>query len=167
MSLKNIFYGSILSLSPMIIMTLSSLIPETRLVLCTLCCFLSMLSICILGIKKSLFIYFMNSSLLFLILGFKAQTVLYMFLFGFYAFLKYFIERKTLRLHEETSIKLIYFNVSILFLYRQINIFIVNNSQITHPGFAIILYNIIFILMDIVLTNSLTLVEKYKKNKGF
>ena len=166
MSFKNIFYGSIFSLSPVIFIAISSFLPETRLILCALCCLLSMLYICIFGVKKSIFIYFMNSSLLFLIFGFKAQTSLYMFLFGFYAFFKYIIERKTLRLQEETSIKLIYFNISILFLYKQIKIFIANNNEINHPALAIILYNIIFILIDILLTQSLTLTEKYIKNKG-
>ncbi|MCL2321262.1 MAG: hypothetical protein FWC47_04055 [Oscillospiraceae bacterium] len=160
MSLKSIFYGSIFLLSPVILVAISSFVPETRLVLCTLCCLLSMIYICIFGVKKSIFVYFMNSSLLFLIFGLKAQTVLYMFLFGFYAFFKYIIERRTLKLQEETSIKLIYFNISILFLYKQINIFIASNSEISHPGLAIILYNIIFILVDILLSQSLTLIYK-------
>ncbi len=150
-------------LVPLIFITLSNLIPQIGFVFSTLSCLFLMVEICINGVQKSLIVYLINSILLVLIFKFNSSTLLFIFLFGFYAFFKYFLEKKTLRLGDETLIKLIYFNISILFLFNHLNLFIFNKIEIRYPVFAIILYNIVFILIDLLLTYSLTYIEKYIK----
>jgi len=150
---------------PLVFMLSSILFPQGKLVLCTLCCLFSMIQICILGTEKSLLAYGGTSLFLILLFGFTATSILYVFLFGGFAFFKYFIEKKTLRLGDELLIKLICFNIFLLFFYKYLNIFFINRNEVAHPIFAIILYNLIFALIDLILTYSLTFIEeRLKKN---
>lgn len=144
---------------PLFLILLSVLFPQINLVSCTLCCLSSMIQLCVMGMRKSLLTYGGTSLILIILFGFSSPSILYIFLFGGYGFFKYFIESRTLRLGDEILVKLACFNCSLLFLYEYLNIFFINKSEVSHPIYALLLYNFIFILIDFILTYSLTFVE--------
>ncbi len=165
MKYKNIIFGSIFIFLTLLAIGISNSFYFSKLILYGFCCLLLMIYICVFGYKKSLIIYGLNSLILLLSFHLSPTSLVYILLFGPYAFFKYFIEEKSFKLRDETLIKLSYFNLSLLLLYKPMNELLLNKSDVNLFVLSIILYNLVFIGIDYLLTCSLTYIERFAKDK--
>lgn len=140
---------------------LSSVIPTSRLYVLGIASCIIPLSILTTNLKTSFLIYISTSILSLLIAGFKGTVLMYIFLFGLYGFVKYYIE-KLRNMPFEIILKLIYFNISIGILYYFYTAFFAGELRINLPIYvALIAFQFVFIIFDYVLTLFISYANKH------
>ncbi|KEI14697.1 membrane protein [Clostridium novyi B str. ATCC 27606] len=152
---SNITKGGILTALSFICIYLSSILPINKFSLMAITSFIIILSIISIGIKTSILIYIAVSLLSFFMVSSKGTVFTYIFFFGLYGFIKYYIEHFR-NVSLELLLKLIFFNISmfiLIYLYKTIFIGEFNLYKIHFPIYAVIgAVEILFFVFDYILT---------------
>lgn len=120
MKSNNIAKGGIFAALSLILLYASSVFPTNRLFLLGIASCIIPLSILITGIKNTIVLYSSVSLLSLFIIPSKLISIAYILIFGFYGFVKYFIEKLRI-IPLEFLLKLLYLNISsaiIIFIYK-------------------------------------------------
>ena len=146
MKSNNIAKGGIFAALSLILLYLSSVFPTNKLFILGIASCIIPLSIMLTGVKNTLVVYAAVSLLSLFIIPSKLIAISYIFIFGSYGFVKYFIE-KLRSMPLEVILKLLYFNITsaiIVFIYKlvivkipNINIYLI----ILALQFAFIIYD--------------------------
>ena len=154
MKAKNITLGGILIALGVVILYLTTIIPINTLALLTLSSCLIPIAIIRGNLKTAFFVYIGTSSLSFFLLPIN-YALMYIFLFGIYGIVKFFIEKLN-KLPLEILLKLIYFNILLI-----LGLFFINNFlSYFNINMSIYLFmicaNVVFLIYDYALTVFLT-----------
>ena len=142
---RKVAYGGILLGLNIIILLLVSIIPINTLFLLGLASLPLSIIIMEFGPRIGIIYYFASIILSFLVMTNKAQWILYIFTFGLYGLVKYFIE-KDRNIFVEYGLKLICANILIFISYMIVKAFVyVPVNLIT-----IIIFEISFLVYDYV-----------------
>lgn len=164
---KFITYGGVFTALGMILIYVSAYLPTSKLSLLCVTSLIIIFSILTIGSKYSLIVYFATSSLSLIIIGFKAAPITYIIFFGIYGFVKLYTEKLKNRVIEYI-IKYLYFNLAITIfylLYKSIFGFAVN---LKYPIIIlIVIFEIVFIVFDYILTLFISYASKKFINKHF
>lgn len=144
---KKIAYTGILLALNIILLLLSNIIPINTIFFMGLASFLISIVIMEYGLKLGILFYIASVVLSFLVLSNKAQWLIYVFTFGIYGLIKYFVE-KDRPFYIDILLKLVYANLSILSLYFMIKGIIYIPINI----FTILVFQFAFLIYDYVYT---------------
>lgn len=162
MKAKNITLGGILIALGVVILYLTTIIPINTLALLTLSSCLIPIAIIRGNLKTGFFVYIGTSALSFFLLPIN-YTLMYIFLFGIYGIIKFFIEKLN-KIPLEIVFKLIYFNILLLVGLFFINNFLSYFNINMNIYLFIIFANVVFLIYDYALTIFLTyFLEKINK----
>ena len=144
---KKIAYTGILLALNIILLLLSNIIPINTIFFMGLASFLISIVIMEYGFKLGILFYIASDVLSFLVLSNKAQWLIYVFTFGIYGLIKYFVE-KDRPFYIDILLKLVYVNLITLCLY-----FILRGIiYIPVNMFTILVFQVAFLIYDYVYT---------------
>ena len=162
MKAKNITLGGILIALGVVILYLTTIIPINTLALLTLSSCLIPIAIVRGNLKTAFFVYIGTSALSFFLLPIN-YALMYIFLFGIYGIVKFFIEKLN-KIPLEILFKLIYFNILLMLGLFFINNFLSYFNINMNIYLFIIFANVVFLIYDYALTIFLTyFLEKINK----
>lgn len=162
MKAKNITLGGILIALGVVILYLTTIIPINTLALLTLSSCLIPIAIVRGNLKTAFFVYIGTSALSFFFLPIN-YALMYIFLFGIYGIVKFFIEKLN-KIPLEILFKLIYFNILLILGLFFINNFLSYFNINMSIYLFIICANVVFLIYDYALTIFLTyFLEKINK----
>ncbi|GAA0864234.1 hypothetical protein [Paraclostridium tenue] len=144
---KKIAYTGILLALNIILLLLSNIIPINTIFFMGLASFLISIVIMEYGLKLGILFYISSFVLSFLVLSNKAQWLIYVFTFGIYGLIKYFVE-KDRPFYIDILLKLVYANLIILSLYFMLKGIIYIPVNI----FTILVFQFAFLIYDYVYT---------------
>lgn len=113
---SNIAKGGLSIALLVLLIYIASFAPSSKLTILTVSSAIIPYSIITTNAKNSFIVYVAASILSLILIGPKTETIAYIFFFGLYGFLKYYIERINKALYE-IPLKLLYFNVTLIILY--------------------------------------------------
>ncbi len=146
MKSNNIAKGGIFAALSLILLYLSSVFPTNRLFILGVSSCIIPLCIILTGVKNTLIVYGSVSLLSLFIIPSKLISIAYIFIFGCYGFIKYFVE-KLRSIPLEFVLKFLFFNISsaiIIFIYKLLLLKIPNiNIYLLIPfmEFAFLVYD--------------------------
>ena len=166
MKSNNIAKGGIFAALSLILLYLSSVFPTNKLFILGIASCIIPLSIMLTGVKNTLVVYAAVSLLSLFIIPSKLIAISYIFIFGSYGFVKYFIE-KLRSMPLEVILKLLYFNITsaiIVFIYKLVIVKIPN----INIYLIILALQFAFIIYDYALTAFISYANKnlLKKLRG-
>ena len=144
---KKISYTGILLALNIILLLLSNIIPINTIFFMGLASFLISIVIMEYGLKLGILFYIASVVLSFLVLSNKAQWLIYVFTFGIYGLIKYFVE-KDRPFYIDILLKLVYANLITLCLYFILRGIIYIPVNI----FTILVFQVAFLIYDYVYT---------------
>lgn len=144
---KKIAYTGILLALNILILLLVNIIPMNTLFFMGIASFLISIVILEYGIKLGFVFYIASSILSFIVLVNKAQWVLYVFTFGLYGLVKYFIERNR-PFYIDLGLKLCFANVVILIVYLTLKAIVFIPINI----YTLLVFQVAFLVYDYIYT---------------
>ena len=149
---KKISLNGILLALGVVSLFAATTLPTSRLSFYTLSSFLVSIIIIEFGVKAGWIFYFSSCILTLIILPDKLGLLPYVFFFGIYGIIKFYIEKFN-NLVIEYSIKIVFFTICMLSGLFLIKEFILSNIEIKFPIWVIIIaLELIFIIYDYVYT---------------
>jgi hypothetical protein len=131
---------------------LATIIPTNRLSLYTLSSFFISVIIIESGVKTGYAFYAASSILALIIIPDKTGILPYVFFFGIYGMVKYYIEKLD-KIIIEYILKFAWFNLCILVSVMLIKNFLMDSIKINFPWYVlIILFEVIFLIYDYIYT---------------
>lgn len=144
--------GGIYTALSIILIYLASIFPTNKLFILGICTCLIMISMMTLGLKSTITVYIATSILGLLFCASKFIVILYIFLFGVYGIVKYFIEKLN-NVWLEIILKLIFFNIVCILLFVLYKIILGNFPQLKYPLYLIfIILQFVCLIYDYALT---------------
>lgn len=140
---RRIAYGGVLLALNIILLMLTNIIPINTLFLMGLASLPISIVIMEWGSKMGAVFYIGSVILSFIVMGNKAQYILYIFTFGIYGLVKYVIERYE-SIYVEYMLKLLFANMVAIILCYLLNAFVLVPINLI----LIIIFQIVFIIYD-------------------
>ena len=113
---RKVALGGILTAVSLIFLYFAFYLPSMKLTMYFLAGIIPGLILVEMGVKQAWMLYAATSVLSFIILGNAVNTITYIFAFGLYPIIKFYIE-KSRRLIIQIILKLVYFNTAIALIY--------------------------------------------------
>ncbi|MCQ1528449.1 hypothetical protein [Lutispora saccharofermentans] len=113
---RKVALGGILTAISIIFLYLAVYLPSAKLTMYFLTGIIPGFILVEMGARQAWLLYFATSMLSFLVLGNLVNAVPYIFIFGIYPLIKYYIE-KTRNILIELTLKLLFFNIASLAVY--------------------------------------------------
>jgi len=113
---KKIAFGGILTALSLVILYLASYLPTIRLTMYFLASIVSGIMLVEMGVSQAWILYGATCLLAFMLLGNSTGIIPYIFVFGLYPMIKYYIE-KIKKISVEIVLKLLFFNGAVALIY--------------------------------------------------
>lgn len=147
--------GGLYTALSVIMIYFANVSPTSKLTFLAVAAAVIPLSIITINLKYS-GIVFAATSILSLLLGLRGTAITYIFFFGLYGFIKYYIERLR-KLPLEWVLKFAFFNISFFSMYYLYKTLFLNIFQIKLPiYFVILVLEIAFIAYDYIMSMIIT-----------
>ncbi len=145
---KKVAYGGIINLLTLVSLYFASILPTSRLFFFGISTVFLAIIVIEFGVLSAIYTY-ISISILGLIINYNKLTLIpYIMFFGYYAIIKYYIE-KINNLIIEWIIKLMLFNVAIIMMYMFMKNVLIGNIDINLPLWVIVIVaQVIFIVYD-------------------
>jgi len=113
---KKIAYGGILTALSLVILYLAFYLPTLRLTMYFFASIIPGIMLLEMGVSQAWILYGATSLLAFMLLGNSSGVIFYLFVFGLYPIVKYYVE-KIKKISVEIVLKLLFFNGAVALIY--------------------------------------------------